>query len=123
MAATLLIVEDDTFLINAYRFAFEKEGYTLIIAHDGEEALKELQSHQVDAVILDMIMPKKSGGDFLKALRSTEGKKDIPVVVATNMSNESEKALCLEYGVSDYCVKSDVSIDTIAQRVKSILEK
>lgn len=123
MASTLLIVEDDSFLAKAYQTQFEGDELLLKFAKNGDDALKLINEGPVNAIILDLVMPQKSGLDFLKRLRADEKHKDIPVVVATNMSAPNEKEQCERLGISEYCIKSDVSIAEIVEKVKRVLQK
>lgn len=123
MKQKLLIVEDDKYLLQAYQAKFESENFDLLMAHDVDEGLRFLQSTDVDLIILDLIMPVKSGTEFLQTLRSIEKHKHIPVIVATNLANTKEKELCMLYGVSNFCLKSDVSIDAIGEMVQNALQK
>ncbi len=119
---TILLVEDDRFLLKAYKAKFESD-YRLVVASDGDEALEMLKLNEIDLIILDLVMPKKTGIVFLQQLREIEKHSTIPVIVATNLNREGERQVCEQYGISDFCVKTDVSIDDIGQKVKQALQE
>lgn len=123
MAKTLLIVEDDTFLIKAYQAQFEGSAYTLLFATNGTEALSLVNTKPVDAVLLDLVMPHHSGIDFLRTLRADSNHNNIAVIVATNLSSPNQKEECEQLGISGYYIKSDVAITDIVATIRNVLEK
>lgn len=122
MAHLILIAEDDQFLLNAYKHQLEPDGYTLEIAKDGQEAIDKLATITPDLILLDLVMPKKSGMEVLRALRANPKTAKIPVIVATNISNPSDQAECEKLGAVQYTIKTDVSMQQLSALVKKTLQ-
>lgn len=120
--AKILIVEDDKFLANAYRLKFTKSGFTVKLAMDGDEAIKELGSFTPDLIILDLIMPQKDGFMVLEDLSKNPKWKTIPVIVATNLEQKEDIDRAKSLGAVDYIVKSNVTIEEIINKVKHLLK-
>ena len=74
---TILLIEDDTFLVKMYKSKFENEGFIALVAIDGEEGLKLALSENIDILVLDLMLPKLSGHDLLTRLRKDEKGKDM----------------------------------------------
>lgn len=117
----ILIAEDDQFIANAYRVKFEKEGFEVIIAYDGNEALQQLASYTPDIIILDLVMPNTDGFITLEKIKSNPKWQNIPVVVTSNLSQESDFAKVKELGAVEYLVKSDTPISEIVNKIRSYL--
>lgn len=117
---TLLIIEDDDVLLRTLYLVFHKGGFTIATATDGDTALKMAQRLKPDAVLLDLLLPKMNGFDFLKNLKNNPGLKNIPVIVLSNLGEENvQKAKDL--GAIDYFVKSDTSLEVLKEKVLKIL--
>lgn len=117
----ILIAEDDKFLANAYRVKFEKENFEVVIAYDGDEAITKVKTFQPDVILLDLVMPKKDGFTTLSELKAHTDWAKIPVIVTSNLSQESDFQKAKELGAADYFVKSDTPIGSIVAKVKSYL--
>lgn len=117
----ILIVEDETPMREALLFKFQKEGFEVIAARDGEEGLSLAEKERPDLILLDIIMPKMDGMTVLQKLRGEDWGKDIPVILLTNLS-ESEKAIeAMGKGVHDYLVKSDWRLEDVVAKVRERL--
>lgn len=119
----LLIVEDDRFLARSYDLAFEPEHLVLQTVYDGESVLETTKSFQPDAILLDILLPKKSGFEVLKELKADAATKHIPVVIASNLGQEAEIAMGQKLGAVAYIVKSETSITEVVQKVLATLPK
>ncbi|HBK34133.1 TPA: two-component system response regulator [Candidatus Uhrbacteria bacterium] len=118
MSKKVLIVEDDKFLSDIYQNQLQKEGIETQVAVDGKEALVYLEKENPRVIILDMIMPRMNGFDFLEALRKNNEWNDIPVIVLTNLGQEGDKARCHELRECTYLVKTEVEIDRVIKLIK-----
>lgn len=117
---TLLIVEDDDVLLRTLYLVFHKSGFTIATATDGDTALKMAQRLKPDIILLDLLLPKMNGFDFLKNLKSNPALEKIPVIVLSNLGEENiQKAKDL--GVVDYFVKADTSLNVLKDKVLKIL--
>jgi DNA-binding response OmpR family regulator len=104
----ILIAEDDKFLLNAYRVKFSKAGFEIKIVSDGEEALEALKTFVPDAMLLDLVMPKKDGFAVLEAVKADANLKKIPVIVASNLGQKEDIERAQKLGANDYIIKSDI---------------
>ncbi|MFA6295970.1 MAG: response regulator [Patescibacteria group bacterium] len=119
----ILIVEDDQFLVKIYQTKLESEGFDIELALDGEEGIKKAAKFMPELILLDLILPKMNGFEVLKKLKSEEKTKNIPVIILSNLGQESDVKQGKELGAADYLVKSDHSINEIIDKIKKELEK
>ncbi len=103
--ATILIVEDETAQLEMLRYNLEGEGYRVVTAQDGEEALLVTQEEHPDAIILDWMLPSLSGIEVCRRLKAAEETAAIPVVMLTARGEEADRVRGLETGAEDYVVK------------------
>ena len=103
--AKILIVEDDLDIANVYSLKFEKEGYDVYVAADGQEGLDKALAWLPDLILLDIMLPKKDGFSVLEAIKKNEPTKNIPIIMWTNLSNTEDARKAKELGASDYLVK------------------
>lgn len=115
----ILIADDENAIADIIKFNLLKQGYTIRIAHDGEETLNMIKEKAPDLLILDIMMPKKNGFEVLTELRKTF---KFPVIILTAKEEESDKIHGLELGADDYMVKP-FSINELIARVKANLRR
>lgn len=118
---SLLIVEDDKFVALAYKDAFSREGFLVMNAYDGVEALDKIRSENPDIVVLDMLLPLKNGFEVLSDVKLDPKTQNIPIVVLTNLNQELDKKKCLDLGAKDFLVKSDHTLKEVVSKVKQII--
>ena len=99
----VLVVDDDPNICDVLRMYLENEGYSVILAYDGEEALVKFNALKPDIILLDVMLPKMNGFDVCRTLR-TEG-DNVPVLILTAREEEADKVLGLEIGADDYITK------------------
>ena len=116
-----LDVEDDPVLLKMYTEKFNFEGFTVLNAKDGVEALKVALSEKIDIILLDIMLPKMSGTDFLEAFRRDPKGKNVPVVALTNLAEEEEKQRTIKLGVSDYLVKAMQTPEQVVETIKQYI--
>jgi len=116
----ILIVEDEPNMVAGLRDNFEYEGYEVITAPDGVAGLERALSESPDLVILDVMMPRMSGLDVCKQLKSK--KSSIPIIMLTARGQEVDKVVGLELGADDYVTKP-FSIRELLARVKAVLRR
>ena len=119
---TVLIAEDDEVLLRALYLLFHDEEYTIASATDGETALKMTERLKPDLVLLDLIMPKMNGFDYLKNVRSNSVLKNIPILVLSNLGDKDDVDKARGLGADDYFIKSNTDLSTLAEKVKKILK-
>jgi len=125
MATILFLAEDDPLMSGMYGRAFKLHNFDLKMATDGEEAITLLKSMnpKPTVVILDIMMPKKSGFDVLKEMKEDPNLKNIPVMLLTNLSGDKDIKKGLELGAVSCLVKSQYSSKEIVMKVKEIISK
>ena len=119
--AKIMLVEDDKSLREIYRIRLVAEGYEVVSAGDGEEALALAVKSRPDLVISDVMMPKISGFDMLDILRSTPETKDIKVIMMTALSSDDQRQRGESLGADKYLVKSQVGIEDVINAVHEVL--
>ena len=117
----ILLVEDDKSLREIYGVRLYSEGYDIISAGDGEEALALAIKERPPLIISDVMMPKISGFDMLDILRSTSETKDIKVIMMTALSSEDQRIRGESLGADRYLVKSQVGIEDVVRAVHEVL--
>jgi len=120
---TILIVDDDLTLLEMYQERFKEEGYVVIGASDGEEALKKVQENKPALMVLDIMMPKLNGIDVMKRLRANKETEDLPVIILTALVQEIDKLKDLMGPDDEYLVKSEDMPKDVVEKVNSILKK
>lgn len=120
--AKILLIEDDQFLRNALRVKLEKEEFEVLMAGHGQEALEVLAKNKPDLIVVDLVMPVMDGFDFLTALKQQETMKDIPVIVASNLSQKEDLDKAKALGVNDFFVKSDMTMEDLLVKIKNLLK-
>ena len=121
--ATILLAEDDRILRKAGEATLKKRGYAVIAAVDGEDALAKARAHKPDLILLDVIMPKMQGFEVLANLKNDAGTREIPVIMLSNLQDESDVRKATEGGALDYLVKSHVPLDVLAARIADALAR
>lgn len=117
--AKLLVVDDEKPIADILKFTFEKEGYQVVCAYDGEEALVVVQNERPDLILLDVMLPGRDGMDVCRAVRQSH---DVPIIMLTAKDSELDKVLGLELGADDYVTKPFSTRELVA-RVKAHLRR
>lgn len=118
----ILLVEDDKSLREIYGVRLLAEGYDIVSAGDGEEALAMAIKERPELIISDVMMPKISGFDMLDILRSTTETRDIKVIMMTALSSDDQRARGEQLGADRYLVKSQVGIEDVVRTVHEVME-
>ncbi len=118
---TILLIEDDPFLVGMYKEKLISEGFDVVIAADGLEGLSKASSQKVDMILLDILIPKLSGIDLLARLRQDEKGKNIPVIALTNLSGAEDEGKIRGYGVKEYLVKSNYTPGQVVDIIRKHL--
>ena len=115
----ILICDDDPVVHESISLYLDHEGYAHISAYNGDEALRMVEDHQPDLMVLDLMMPGKSGIDVCRAIRSGSS---LPIIMLTAKSEEIDRILGLELGADDYVVKPFSPREVLA-RIKAVLRR
>ena len=119
----MLIVEDDEVLLRALYLIFHDSDYSITTATDGDIGLKIAQRIKPDIILLDLLLPKMSGFEFLKYIKSMPDLKDIPVVVLSNLGDKENMEKAKSLGANDYFIKSNTDLDLLKNKIENIIKK
>lgn len=119
----ILIIEDDFFVRDLYNRELTREGFEIASAEDGPEGLLKAVEEKPDLVLLDIMLPKMSGLDVLKTLKEKEETKDIPVVLLTNLGQDSVIREGFSLGAVGYLIKAAYTPTQIIEEVKKFLKE
>ena len=122
MKKKILAVDDEKDILDLVSYNLAKEGYEIVTAADGEDALKRVKAERFDLIVLDLMMPAIDGIELCKMLKSNEETESIPIIMLTAKSEELDKVLGLEMGADDYVTKPFSPRELIA-RVKAVLRR
>ncbi|HEX9380742.1 MAG TPA: response regulator transcription factor [Gaiellaceae bacterium] len=116
---TILLVDDEDSIQKLLAYPLEREGYRVLQAWDGQEALEQFASERIDLVVLDVMLPKLDGLEVCKRLRA---ESEVPIIMLTARDDELDKVLGLELGADDYITKP-FSIREFRSRVRALLRR
>ena len=122
MSKSILIAEDDTSLLPLLAYNLKNNGFKVIQAKNGEEALLALKENLPDLLLLDWMMPSPNGIEICKILRQKKETKNIPIIMLTAKSEEDNKIVGLESGADDYIIKPFSTTELVA-RIKALLRR
>ena len=118
-SSTILLVDDEAAVRKVLSFPLERDGYTVVQAADGEEALERFGGQAIDLVVLDIMLPKLDGLEVCRRLRA---QSSVPIIMLTARDDELDKVVGLELGADDYITKP-FSIREFRSRVKALLRR
>lgn len=118
---TILIVEDESLLGNLLKQRLEHEGFNVVWCKDGEEAIASLRSKKPDLILLDIILPKISGFELLETMQADPQIERAPVIITSNLGQDSDVARGQSLGAIEYFIKAKVSIEELVDHVKTIV--
>lgn len=118
---TILIVEDDHFLADAYKIAFDEKTYNILQAFDGEQAIKAIKTNHPAVVILDLMLPIKDGFSVLEEVRKDTSFDDVVIIIASNLGQPADLERGKKLGANGFIVKSQTSMSDIITKVESFL--
>ena len=119
MMDKILVADDDLNICELLRLYLEKEGFEVVMAHDGEEAVAKFESEKPSLILLDIMMPKLDGWQVCRQIRQ---KSDCPIIMLTAKGETFDKVLGLELGADDYVVKPFDTKEIVA-RIKAVLRR
>ena len=119
-AAPILVVDDEPDLCGLVELALKREGFDVVVAHDGESALAEARRVRPSAVILDMMLPDISGTEVCRRLRATPETAEVPIIMLSARGEEIDRVVGFEVGADDYVVKANLSTRELVLRVRAV---
>jgi len=118
----ILLVEDDPMIVDMYKIRLEEDGFEVFITEKGSDALIIAEKEKPDLVLLDIILPEIDGFAVLQQLKEDAKTKKIPVILLTNLGQESDKKKGLELGAADYFVKAQFTPANVINAVKKLIK-
>jgi len=119
VAEKILIVDDEKPIVDSIKYTLYKEGYDVVVAYDGEDALEKFKKENPDLIILDIMLPKLSGLEVCRIIRRTS---NVPIIMLTAKGEDMDKVIGLELGADDY-VSKPFSLRELVARIKAILRR
>lgn len=121
VSRTILIAEDDPLLSRMYETKFIKEGFSVVVAKDGEDCVRLALERKPACILCDVMMPRLNGLDAVERIRSTPNGKEIPVVMLSNLTRTEEVARAKTLGVFEYLIKSNTTPkDVVAVVIRAL---
>ncbi len=117
----VLLVEDDAMIVQMYKTRMDSEGWEVFSTDRGSEALKIAKENKPDIILLDIILPEIDGFTILKELRADSDTKNIPVLMLTNLGQESDQNRGKEMGVDGYFIKSQHTPGDVIVKIESLI--
>lgn len=118
----ILLAEDDKFISKAYKDGLERAGFKVVTALDGLETIKKAKQVKPDIILLDIIMPRLDGFEVLKQIKADDELKDIPVLITSNLGQESDIKKGKKFGAADYLIKADWSMREMIMKINKYLK-
>jgi DNA-binding response OmpR family regulator len=119
--STVLVVDDDPVILKLLEVNFEMEGFTVLVAHDGEEGIEVARSDRPDVIVSDIMMPKRSGLELVTELKGDPDTSDIPIILLSAKAQNADVRTGLDSGADDYVTKPFEPLDLV-DRVNRLLE-
>jgi DNA-binding response OmpR family regulator len=117
----ILIIEDEQTLIKALELVLNKENYSIAVAIDGESGLDLVKTFKPDLVLLDIILPKMNGFEVLKRVKADKKLSKIPVLILSNLGDESDVTKGITLGAVGYLIKTNYKIYEVMAKIRQIL--
>ncbi len=118
----ILLVEDERALVEPLSYNLEREGFEVLVAHDGQDGLRQAQIKLPDMIVLDLMLPVKGGLDVCRELRAGPRTRDIPVIMVTAKADETDQLVGFAVGADDYVTKP-YSMKVLIQRIKKEIRR
>ena len=119
--STILVVDDDPVILKLLEVNFEMEGFTVLVAHDGEEGINVARADRPDVIVSDIMMPKRSGLELVTELKGDPDTSDIPIILLSAKAQNADVRSGLDSGADDYVTKPFEPLDLV-DRVNRLLE-
>jgi two-component system phosphate regulon response regulator PhoB len=118
----ILIIEDERGLTEVLSYNLQREGYEVLLAHDGQEGLRKAQMQLPDLVLLDLMLPTMDGLDVCRELRAGERTRNVPILMLTAKAEETDQVVGFTMGADDYVTKP-FAVKVLMQRIKALLRR
>lgn len=119
----IVLVEDDLFMSGILTKHLIGEGFAVVLMADGDQAFDHIAVERPDIVLLDIVLPGRSGFDILQKLKQVESTKSIPVLILSNLGSKEEIQRGIDLGAEGYLIKANSTIEEITEKVRGILSR
>ena len=119
---TILLIEDDPFLIDIYTTKLKEAGFSVEVATDGNEGLRKIAEKIPDLVVLDIVLPQIDGWEILKKIKEDPKLNPTPVVILSNLGQRGEVEKGLKMGATKYLIKAHYTPSEVIEEIKKILK-
>ncbi len=119
----IFIGEDDKFISRAYQDGFKRAGFEVHTGFDGNEVIAKIKENKPDLLLLDLIMPQKNGFEVLGEIKMNKELAKIPIIVLSNLGQDSDVERAKELGAYDYLIKANFSMKEVVEKIKEVLIK
>ena len=120
--AKILIVEDDSMLIEIYQKKFSDDGYEVVTATTGAEVLKKIKNENPELVLLDLVLPEEDGFHVLEKIKKDSHTKNIKVIIFSNLSQQEDQSRAAKLGAEGFLTKSDYTPTEMVEEVQKVLK-
>lgn len=117
----VLIIEDDEHISKIYNIKLKAEGIDVTIARDGVEGLEKVVSEDPALVLLDLMTPKKDGFEVLAEIKKMPNRKDVPVIILSNLGQQSDIDRVMALGAADYLIKANLSFQEVVAKIREYI--
>jgi DNA-binding response OmpR family regulator len=117
----ILLVEDDSFLIDIYTTKMKESGFSVEVASEGDEAVRRAKEEKFDLVLLDIVLPKVDGWDILRQIKAETKLKDLKVIIISNLSQKEEVEKGMNLGAEKYLIKAHYTPSEVVKEIKDVL--
>lgn len=118
----IAVVEDDPFLSRAFSLKLSNAGFEVFSIKDGLEAMDIISKEKPDIILLDLMLPHRSGFEILTDIKADEKLKNIPVLILSNLGQEEEMERGLKLGAKEYLVKTDIKLEEVVEKINGYLK-
>lgn len=119
---TILLIEDDPFLVEIYTTKLKKAGFSVAVANDGKEGLKAIKEKRPDLLLLDIVLPNFTGWEILREIKRDNKLKSLKVVILSNLSQKEEIEKGMTLGAVKYLIKAHYTPSEVIEIIKKILK-
>lgn len=124
MNKNILIIEDDDFLQGLEATKIKKSGYEVMIASNGQDAIKIIESKQkIDLILLDLLLPDMNGFEILEKIRQNPELSNIPVIIFSNLNEEKDLKNAEKFNFTEFMVKSNFTLDELTDKITTLIQK
>lgn len=117
----ILIIEDDEHISKIYNIKLKAEGMNVTIARDGVEGLEKVISEDPALILLDLMTPKKDGFEVLAEIKKMPDRKDVPVIILSNLGQQSDIDRVMALGAADYLIKANLSFQEVVAKIREYI--